>query len=199
MPIQYHCPSCGQPIEVDDDAANQPVTCPYCRRISTAPPVTAANFDAATRPAAGPSASGRPAPPANAMAGQPSPYSAQPPIAGGNKLGWWSLGLISAAVVLMVVFMLISVTLLGPGATTQDSTHATQLMQEKLEEYPTLKLLSTSASCILPLTAMTFAIISLARGSRPKWPAYTTLGIVTGGVLLMCIALALQASLGSGV
>jgi hypothetical protein len=37
MAIQFFCAACHQPIEVDDDAANQSVTCPYCRKVVTAP------------------------------------------------------------------------------------------------------------------------------------------------------------------
>jgi hypothetical protein len=31
MAIQFFCVACRQPIEVDDNMANQAVTCPYCR------------------------------------------------------------------------------------------------------------------------------------------------------------------------
>src|SRR5262245_2960093 len=37
MAIQFHCPGCGQPIEVDDEWASKLVACPYCRRTVSAP------------------------------------------------------------------------------------------------------------------------------------------------------------------
>ncbi len=37
MAIQFACPSCHQPIEVDDQYAEQQVTCPYCHNVVTAP------------------------------------------------------------------------------------------------------------------------------------------------------------------
>lgn len=37
MPIRFHCPSCRQPIEVDDEWASATVACPYCQRHVTAP------------------------------------------------------------------------------------------------------------------------------------------------------------------
>lgn len=37
MAIQFQCPSCRQPIEVDDEWAAQPVACPYCGKTVTAP------------------------------------------------------------------------------------------------------------------------------------------------------------------
>jgi hypothetical protein len=37
MAIQFACPGCQQPIEVDDTWAQRQVACPYCRRTITAP------------------------------------------------------------------------------------------------------------------------------------------------------------------
>lgn len=37
MAIQFRCPSCRQPIEVDDEFRGQPAACPYCRRVVTVP------------------------------------------------------------------------------------------------------------------------------------------------------------------
>lgn len=37
MGVQFLCPSCGQPIEIDSEWANRSVACPYCRHTVTAP------------------------------------------------------------------------------------------------------------------------------------------------------------------
>ena len=37
MSIQFRCPSCSQPIEVDDQIAGHEAQCPYCRRVITVP------------------------------------------------------------------------------------------------------------------------------------------------------------------
>ncbi len=37
MPIQFRCSQCGEPIEVDDEHANQTASCPYCRHLVTVP------------------------------------------------------------------------------------------------------------------------------------------------------------------
>lgn len=37
MAIRFGCPSCEQPIEIDDEWANQSVACPYCQKVVTAP------------------------------------------------------------------------------------------------------------------------------------------------------------------
>lgn len=37
MSIQFLCPGCGQPIEVDDEFANRLVGCPFCQTTAEAP------------------------------------------------------------------------------------------------------------------------------------------------------------------
>jgi hypothetical protein len=36
-PIQFHCTSCGKPIEIDEEWAGHSVTCPFCQKEVTAP------------------------------------------------------------------------------------------------------------------------------------------------------------------
>lgn len=74
MPIQFRCPGCSQPIEVDDPFAGKAAQCPYCRRVITVPEQT--NFDSA-----GP------------LEARPSPHAALPPplpSAGGAPYGTYS-------------------------------------------------------------------------------------------------------------
>ena len=55
MAIQFACPACQQPIEVDDEWASQTVSCPYCRRIVRAPAESTLQFStvpAASQPSA---------------------------------------------------------------------------------------------------------------------------------------------------
>jgi len=37
MSIRFRCPSCSQPIEIDDDWGSKLVACPFCRNTVTAP------------------------------------------------------------------------------------------------------------------------------------------------------------------
>ena len=37
MAIQFNCPGCQQPVEVDDEWAGQHVACPFCHRVVTTP------------------------------------------------------------------------------------------------------------------------------------------------------------------
>src|SRR5687768_10334479 len=37
MIIRFQCPSCRQPLEIDQQWAGQSVACPYCKRVVSAP------------------------------------------------------------------------------------------------------------------------------------------------------------------
>lgn len=54
MAIQFRCAACQQPIEVDDQYANQSAECPYCRKVITVPGIStlADQPPAAARPSA---------------------------------------------------------------------------------------------------------------------------------------------------
>src|SRR5512140_2444206 len=73
MAIRFSCPSCAQPIEVDDNWGGQSVGCPYCRRVVTAPPQS--NWPPAEVPLASPA---RPLPPQSAASAQPG-FAPPPP------------------------------------------------------------------------------------------------------------------------
>jgi len=100
MAIQFRCPGCGQPIEVDEVWAQQAVTCPYCRKTVTAP--AESTFSAgAGQPVASPVA---------VLAGRapaPSPGGgAYVPLVGigtGNTLAIWAMGLTVAAFLLSFI------------------------------------------------------------------------------------------------
>lgn len=69
MAIRFPCPSCRQPIEVDDQWGGQAVACPYCRRVVTAPTQTI--WPPEDVPIASPARTGFPSPPPPPF-GQPS-------------------------------------------------------------------------------------------------------------------------------
>jgi len=62
MAIQFACPSCREPIEIDDEWAGQAVTCPYCRHVVNAP--TTSTWTASRPPTAMPAT-----PPPHPLAG----------------------------------------------------------------------------------------------------------------------------------
>ncbi|MFH0980178.1 MAG: hypothetical protein V2A79_01395 [Planctomycetota bacterium] len=53
MTIQFQCPACSQPIEIDPEWGGQAVVCPYCRKAVTAPSAST-YFPAAQAPIARP-------------------------------------------------------------------------------------------------------------------------------------------------
>jgi hypothetical protein len=80
MAIQFSCPACGQPIEVDDEYGEHRVSCPYCRNIVNAPsesdPTLAAKHATDQAPDARPVT---PFPGDGDPSQQVPPSSAQPP------------------------------------------------------------------------------------------------------------------------
>lgn len=132
MAIQFQCPSCRQPIEIDDQWAAHPVACPYCQRVVTAPPQSTWPADEVptareagsddTRPSAVPTA---------------DPFSPLPPAR--SAKGAWALTLACTAVALCILsfvsfFMSLGMAAMqeaGPDATTKEIEQVTeQLLNE---------------------------------------------------------------------
>lgn len=197
MPIQYHCPSCGQPIEVDDDAANQPVTCPYCRRMSSAPAATPPDFDPRTQTPAGGSARPVASPGPPAFPGSRGAPPA-PPIPAGNTLGFIALSCVLVAAVMMIPASKMGVPIQESVQSIQDPVQRQNALSAEVLKHPALIILTVLSSCVLPLTAVVLAVISLVRKRVPRWPAFTALGLVCGGILMMCLGFIGQV-LGGGV
>lgn len=99
MAIRFSCPSCQQPIEVDDNWGGQAVACPYCRRVVTAP--RESTWPPGDVPVASP-ASGAFAPPPPPI-GRPAEQVYGPPprsTGGGVSSAGWALMLAIFAAVL---------------------------------------------------------------------------------------------------
>ncbi len=85
MAIQFRCPGCEQPIEVDDEFAGQTAACPYCRRVVHVP--TESTLD---QPVGGPArpSDGPPAPETKQPGGfAPPPLPPQGPYEQGLHVG----------------------------------------------------------------------------------------------------------------
>jgi hypothetical protein len=102
MAIRFSCPSCNQPIEIEDTWAGQSVACPYCKNVVAAPAESnwppdevqmAAPTTSAFAPPPPPSAP-TPAPQMEAWAPRPAP--ARSPSAG------WALALAIISALLAV-------------------------------------------------------------------------------------------------
>jgi len=113
MVIQFSCPACQQPIEVDDEWGGQHVACPFCERVVTTPTEsTLEGIDATVPPVAR-----KLAPPAT------SDGAAAVQQVGVNRLAivglCFSLGAILLTVCSMILFSPV-VQQVGPNATPEE-------------------------------------------------------------------------------
>lgn len=179
MAIQFFCVACGQPIEVDDDLANQAVTCPYCRKVVTAPSVT--DVSIGRQPSEARTASTPNAMPVEYSAAQPTPIPA-----GTNVFSWVSLACVSATLITLAIFLGFLVSILrGHDPAKMDPEELNKLLQTELMARPGLQLLSMVGSCAVPVVGVICAVIALVKRTPPRWPAIASLCVF--GVLLLCI------------
>ncbi len=118
MAIQFLCPACSQPIEIDQEWSGRPVACPYCRKTVVAPETS--TFDA---PTVTPQAT-----PIGAALHWPAEGGLRPVPAAGNPLALWALGLAAASLVFCLYFQWATVPrmiqLAGPEATPEQMQQA---------------------------------------------------------------------------
>lgn len=184
MPIQFFCTSCRKPIEVDDEAANQPVTCPYCQTAVTAPPTS----DPTVRQSA--PRAGSPAEIA------PPEFIAEPPKAP-SILAWSSLICAFLLIVCLGITMIVAyktASQLPAGTSQKDMTNA---VADSMKS-PMMMTLSLAGTCGLPFIGVVCAIAALIRKANPRWPAILSLVVLTGYVLFVCAGVAMKISQVSG-
>jgi hypothetical protein len=187
MAIQFLCSACGQPVEVDDDMANLTVTCPYCRKVVTTP--TQSTLTA--RPDA--TAVG-PLPPGIGPVPQPfAPVLTPPPRR--SVLGWVALAC-SAGCILASMYAAVTayslVKDLDPK--TLQTPDGQKIIQERLQGRRDVQIAGTLGPCVFPLAGMVCAIIALAIGARPRWPAITALCLLGAMILVSCAGIMIQAA-----
>ncbi len=181
MAIRFQCPSCRQPIEVDDAWREQSVACPYCRNVVTAP--ASSTWPPGQVPVASPSRSAFAPPPPPGPAGAPPAfappgeqpafgYAAPPPAAGGN-LAVWALILAIASAVLCTTggltwfeaLFAAAVEKAGPSPTQKELEQVLQDMvaRRELPRSP-LAMMAVGAGTILSIAGLFLAIRALMRG-----------------------------------
>ncbi len=175
MAIQFFCAACHQPIEVDDEMAKQAVTCPYCRKVVTAP---------------GASESGVAKAAPSARVPEGSAVEAQPPavpVQGGNRSGWVGLGCASVSLVILAIYCggLLS---LGKAAVNELGSDASseaiqKHVMEGMKDRPVLMGLTLVGMTLPPLVGIPCGIVSLVRRRSPRWPGIVSL-VVLGPILL---------------
>lgn len=127
MAIRFACPSCRQPIEIDDEWAGQSVGCPYCRKVITAPAVSA--WPTEQIPMAAPLR--QPLEPIM----PPPGYPVSPPAQAASAAPWALTLAITSALLCMLGFMVFAYQIqkagmekLGPDASFAEAQQAAQEM-----------------------------------------------------------------------
>lgn len=114
MPIQFLCPSCGHPIEVDEEWSGQSVACPFCRN-TVAAPKHSTYAPSETIPTAR-TVELEPSP--------PDPHATEPIETGSNLVAVWAFALSGLSLVAWIVTELIMgprlVEAFGPNPTQQE-------------------------------------------------------------------------------
>jgi hypothetical protein len=196
MAIQFPCPSCSQPIEVDDEWAAKPVACPYCSKTVTAP--ESSTIDTGAPPLASPAhaVQGQPEVGPRGMYGpatSPSAFAQTlQPSQDSNAYAPWALGLSFAAAVLYfgLSFFVAAkiVTLVGPGASAEEAQKA---MVERVQAgYLPGWLIATVIGFILTLLVWVAAIVlCILAVRRPARRGLTIAGFVICATIPVYICL----------
>lgn len=195
MAIQFVCPGCSQPIEVDDEIGGRSAACPYCQHVVSVPiqstydsgaPVTASPVQQTAAPGAPP-----PHTPMGLHVGPPPDARVRTARTLGN------LALICAVLagsffVYGSILAKDAIDQVSGGNLPQGSLPTTQQFQE-LTTSPTAMRASLMVCSSLPLAVagLVMAIISLRRNSGGNWRAWISLLISCGmlGVFLLGIML----------
>lgn len=191
MAIQFQCSGCGKPIEVDDEAANQQASCPYCDKINRVPGFGMP--DAVTaRPIPSPAASTQATMPPPVITSSATDGTA-PRARRKATFGIASLVLLCvgvAAIVITNIAMQEFMPNSSESANQQPTIkEAMELSTKIMETKPWLPILSM-LSMVLVVAAMGFAIGSFVRRESPRWPAILVTSIGAFGVLWFVLGLA---------
>lgn len=178
MAIQFTCPSCDRPIEVDDELANQMITCPFCRNAASAP-----SASTLTGPSATPQS-----------LSDTTLESSTPSIPLTNKYAWASLACVVFTVVPIFAVMSIAVPVgleMGPNP---DQKEYQRRLDMKMQEHPLVFALSKVSACAALLAGLGFGIVALIKQTPPRWPAVVALCLIGALVIALCISTALLAA-----
>ncbi|MCH7870524.1 MAG: hypothetical protein IID33_02375 [Planctomycetes bacterium] len=189
MAIQFACPGCSQPIEVDDEIAGKSAACPYCQRVVTVPGQT--TYRPAELHGASPVEPDAPSPIA-------PPYSATglhvgpPPderIRLARRLGNSALVCAALVVVSVVTVTVLAMKIMLESFDLTASQPSQSDVMAALQDSPFAvhMLVSECSSGIFALIGAVAGIASLNRSKRGNWRAWTALVICIGA--LSCFGL----------
>lgn len=188
MAIRFTCPSCSQPIEIDDQWAGQSVGCPYCKKVVNAPPASTWPPSEVPQASPAPSAFTPPPPPQGYIQGQTFVASRSP-------LAGWALTLaltcvvlcILAWVVVYVQWIMLVIDKLGPNAKPTQEQVAQVMMDELTTKgYPSNSFSTAAAGigAVCGIGGLFLAVRSLLRHERRRGMAITA--CIFSALFLLC-------------
>lgn len=184
MAIRFHCPSCKQPIEIDNEWAGQSVACPYCQKVVTAPQNDELAGGVQT---AQPGAGLNPPPPPQGMA------TAYAPAKPGSTMAVVSLLMVLAAGACFVFgLMQFGMAIQQHMQNNIDPNLTPEQMQKQLEDDVQQGKISVPSSAgtaawlgtALALGGLIVSILSLVRGESMKWMAI--IALLIGLLFMLC-------------
>ncbi len=204
MAIQFACPGCQQPIEVDDEWAQRQVACPYCRRTITAP--AASMIQRLSPPAARPLGQAEPDPSSAESGSAAAPLSGPPGAAvrEGNPYAVWALEASIFAVLCLLSMSVLAVIqvagTIGPGNSPDEMQESfAELQKQWLDEAQKGKMppallmigLGMCAMVVTWATGLVLTVLALRRRAR-RGISIAALVINALLALYMCISLFAQ-------
>ena len=200
MAIQFVCPGCSQPIEVDDEIGGRSAACPYCQHVVSVPhestydsgaPVTASPVQQSGAPGAPPA-------PHTAMGLHVGP----PPdarVRAARTLG--NCALISAGLVIISAAVLTGLSLIvvadNFGYPTTQPSHEQIMEALQSSQYASHLVASHCAAGFFALLGIGLAAASLTRHRRGNWRAWTALTLCIA--TLSCFGLTVLGSMLTGL
>ncbi|HPF40415.1 MAG TPA: hypothetical protein P5081_15730 [Phycisphaerae bacterium] len=202
MAIQFHCENCRQPIEVDDEAANQQAACPYCQSVVTVP--AESSLGGASGPVlAQPTTSLQTALPLPHRQGAPASLRRETATNEAAGPASATFGFMAFATIIVSVVVFIGVYFVLFASVLSKVSPDGQINQQEwidatqgvLQEKPWLGI-GLIFSQFLGLTSIGLATASLFRRERPRWPAITVICVVGGFFLLVLFSVLVGSGLG---
>lgn len=196
MSIQFFCSSCGQPIEVDDEHADQTAACPYCDKLVRVPRESTyrPDRDVIARPASdGHRAVPLPPPGTGAADVDPRRRAA---------ISWGNYALFATvlALVLFGVGLILAISVIPPDVLRTPFDQLTDAqktnLQNRLARHPGVVATQLGAM-FFALVGTILALVSLTQAARRNWRGIVALAIC--GSFLLCNCGVALSSLGGGL
>jgi endogenous inhibitor of DNA gyrase (YacG/DUF329 family) len=206
MAIQFQCPGCQQPIEVDSEHAGRVAACPYCQRVVTVPPESTYRPEAlaAARPTAAPLGAVAAERPFPAAEGLHVGANIRPGERAARVMGAYALlcaGLVIALFIGMLVPAVAALTnrlslwsATQPSGSQPSPAEISEIQRDLMKDLPAHKWflpLSCGAE-VATVLGLALSIASVARLRRGNWAGITALIICACFLFCFCAGAALQ-------